>query len=94
MVGHVKKPKTEKVEKNVIVDTEAGLDRVPEIVNPSFDSVALSIVKRVGGGFNIIKVEIDSVNLTAGKVTIVAVAEGRAESVEKFKINVVKAGIV
>jgi len=92
MVGHVKKPKTLKSNEN-----DAGFEQFKreydcEVFVPN--AVALTTVKRADGKHDIITVEIDSVNLTAGKVTVIATEESRAAAVERFKINVVKHGIV
>lgn len=85
MVGHVKKPK------NIKTGDDGGLEVIiPEV----YDLLAFTILKKEGGGYDILSVEIDSSTLSTGEVKVVATAEGRAESVEKFKINVVKAGIV
>jgi hypothetical protein len=90
MVGHVKKPKSLGLSSNT-----SGLDGGLNVIEPTkYDLLAFTILKKEGGGYDIISVEIDSYTLSTGKVVVVATAEGRAESVEKFKINVVKAGIV
>lgn len=59
----------------------------------NFDAVSIAILKSETG-YNIVKVPIDSVNLVAGKLEVIDVATGKLEANEKFKINVVKHGIL
>jgi hypothetical protein len=59
----------------------------------NFDSVAITIVKS-STGFNIVKVPLDSINLVAGTIEVIDVAGDKLEANEKFKINVVKHGIL
>lgn len=59
-----------------------------------FDSVAVGILPRKEGGYNIIKVTVDSKGLEAGEVLVLDTAESRYEANEKFKIYVVKQGVI
>ncbi len=61
---------------------------------PIFDGVATGVLKLDNGKFQIVKVEIDVKNLKAGEVTVLDTADHKAEAVEKFKINVVKLGVI
>ena len=56
----------------------------------NLDKLALSVVEREGGGFNIIGIKYDGKNLVAGEVEILDTADGRGEATEKFKILVVR----
>lgn len=88
MGGHVKKPKEEKNVKPVIIPAEVPS---PDL---TIDGVALSVVKKADGTFLIIKVELDSTKLIANKVEVIDTATGRFEATEKFKLNVVKHGLI
>ena len=97
MAGHVKKPKTKTPELSEAAN-DAGIPTPERILVTAtrdfdFDSVALSIVKTTEG-YSILSVELDSKTLTAGKVTVLDTAGHKQEAVEKFKINVVKNGII
>lgn len=59
-----------------------------------FDGVALSVVKNSNREFKILKIAVDSKNLLAGEVEVVDVAGDRMEATEKFKILVVKNGLI
>lgn len=71
-------------------DFEAELQSVRQV----FDAVTVGIAPKVGGGFNILKVSVDSKGLEAGVVEVIDTAEHKAEANEKFKINVVKLGVL
>jgi hypothetical protein len=58
-----------------------------------FDSLALGIIK-TGTGYAIIKVPIDTKNLEAGALEILDTAENKWEANEKFKITVIKQGVM
>lgn len=61
----------------------------------SLSGTALSVVKKSNREFIIVKVPFDNVNLKiAGEVEIVDIAGDRAEATEKFKILVVRNGII
>ena len=90
MAGHVKKPKEEKNKPNVVL---TGITEIVQGTPAVFDSTALSIIKK-DGKFLIVKVEINSETLSTGQLTIVDTAENKFEANEKFKINVVKFGII
>lgn len=91
MVGHVKKPKENKNKKPIVIK-----DNIEEVPSPdlNIDAVALTIVKKTDGTFLILKVEVDSEKLVAGVVTVLDTATGKFEANEKFKLNVVKHGII
>lgn len=61
---------------------------------PVFDSVLLGISPRKEGGFNITKATLDSKSLEIGEVTILDTAESKFEANEKFKINVIRQGVL
>lgn len=61
---------------------------------PEMDAVALTIVKNATGGYNLVKVNLDSKRLVAGEVEILDTAESKGEAGEKFKILVVRNGIL
>lgn len=69
---------------------EEALKSEPQV----FDSLTMGIVPRKEGGFNIIKISVDSNGLEAGEVEVIDTAENKAEANEKFKINVVRLGIL
>ena len=71
-------------------DFEAELQSTPKV----FDVVTLGISPKEGGGFNIIKVLVTSKGLEAGNVEVLDTAEDKFEAIEKFKINVVKQGVL
>lgn len=68
---------------------EAELKGEPKV----FDAVTIGISK-TATGFNIIKVTVDSKGLEAGEVEVLDTAESKVEANEKFKINVVRQGIL
>jgi hypothetical protein len=82
----VKKTKTEVVSND---DFESALKSEPQV----FDSLTLGIV-RTATGFNIVKVPVDSKGLQAGELEVIDTADSRSEATEKFKINVVRLGII
>ncbi len=71
-------------------DFEAQLQSTPQV----FDAVTLGISAKKDGGFNIIQTKVDSKTLEAGEVTVIDTAENKLEAVEKFKINVVRLGVI
>lgn len=71
-------------------DFEAELKSETQV----FDVIALTIAPRKGGGFNILKVLVDSSDLEAGEVIILDEAENRMEAIEKFKIHVIRQGVL
>ena len=61
----------------------------------SLDGTALSVVKKSNSEFLIVKVPFDNINLRGtGQLEVVDTARDRAEATEKFKILVVKNGII
>ena len=61
----------------------------------SLDGTALSVVKKSNREFIIVKVPFDSVNLkVSGEVQVLDTAGDRSEATEKFKILVVKNGLI
>lgn len=70
-------------------DFEAELKGEPQV----FDTVTIGIAK-TAVGYSILKVSVDSKGLEAGEVVVLDTAESKAEANEKFKINVVKQGIL
>ena len=70
-------------------DFEAELKGDPQV----FDTVTIGIAK-TATGYSILKVSVDSKGLEAGGVEVLDTADGKAEANEKFKINVVKQGIL
>lgn len=68
---------------------EAELQSTPQV----FDTVTLGIAK-TASGYNILKVSVDSKGLEAGEVEVLDTAESKWEANEKFKINVIKQGIL
>lgn len=71
-------------------DFEAEL----QSVTATFDTPMLGISKRAEGGYNLVKVLIDAKTLEASEVEIIDTAESKWEANEKFKINVIKQGIL
>lgn len=71
-------------------DFEAALKSEPQV----FDGVAVTILKKAEGGYNIVKVALDSKSLEAGEVTLIDAADNKYEAIEKFKLNVVREGII
>lgn len=70
-------------------DFEAELQSTPKV----YDTITLGIAK-TEKGFNILKVSVDSKGLEAGEVEILDTAESKWEANEKFKIAVIKQGIL
>lgn len=60
---------------------------------PSFDGVAVTILKK-DGGYNIVKIPVDTKTLKTGQAEIVDTAESKAEAADKFKILVVRSGVL
>lgn len=71
-------------------DFEAELKGEPQV----FDSLALGVIPKKGGGFNLVKIAIDSKGLEAGELEVIDTATDRSEATEKFKINVIRLGIL
>lgn len=71
-------------------DFESALKGEPQV----FDSITLGIAPRKEGGFNIVKISLDSKGLEAGEVEVIDTAESKWEANEKFKINVIKQRIM
>lgn len=71
-------------------DFEAALKSEAQV----FDSVAVGVIPRKEGGFNIVKIAVDSKGLEAGELTVLDTAETKWEATEKFKIYVVKQGVI
>lgn len=95
MAGHVKKPKNKEPIKVVAsdeFDSEARLDGYGEVKFEATDQ-ALTIAKQ-GNKFLILKVEVNANTLSAGAVKVLDTADSKMEANEKFKINVVKLGII
>lgn len=93
VAGHVKK------EKQVKPNKVEPVKEVPKEVIEFFedkptDAKAITIADDGKGGFNILLIELNSVTLETGKVSIIDTAGSRYEAVEKFKINVVKNKII
>lgn len=82
-----------KESKNVVVsadDFEAALKSEAQV----FDSVTIGIAPRKEGGYNVVKISLDSKGLEAGDVEVIATAETKWEANEMFKINVIKLGVM
>lgn len=95
MAGHVKKPKEDKNKKPVVVASIETNEELNAFFAPNvYDAVAITSVKKADGTFLILKVEVDSEKLIAGAVTVLDTATGKFEANEKFKLNVVKHGII
>ena len=97
MAGHVKKPKTKepiKVVPATEFDSEAGLDSSYGEETLKTDCVAIAISPLKNGKYEILKVAVDSVTKRAGETTVIDTASSKMEANEKFKINVVKLGII
>lgn len=60
---------------------------------PTFDGLAVTILKK-DGGYSIVKIPVDTKTLKTGTVEIVDSAENKADAAEKFKILVVRSGIL
>ena len=71
-------------------DFEAELQSTPKV----FDTPMLGISKKSDGGYNIVKVMIDARTLETTEVEVLETAETKWEANEKFKINVIKQGIL
>lgn len=82
-----KKIKTESLSNE---DFESQLKGEPAV----FDTPMLGISKRTEGGYNIVKVLIDAKTLEASEIEVLETAENKWEANEKFKINVIKQGIL
>lgn len=61
---------------------------------PVLDCPLIGIAKNAAGGFNIVRVKIDAKTLDVGEVEVLESADSKFEANEKFKINVVKQGIL
>lgn len=61
---------------------------------PVYDRLAITILPKAGGGYNLAKILVDTKNLKAGALEIVDTADSRSEAAEKFKLLVVKNGIL
>ena len=94
MVGHVKKPKEGKNKKPVVIPLTEEIELAEFFAPNVYDGVALTIIKKADGAFLILKVEVDSEKLVAGAVTVLDTATNKFEANEKFKLNVVKHGII
>jgi hypothetical protein len=68
---------------------EAELQSTPQV----FDTVTIGIAK-TDSGYSILKVSVDSKGLEAGEVEVLDTAEGKWEANEKFKIHVIKQGVL
>lgn len=68
---------------------EAALKSEPKV----FDTVTLGIAK-TKDGYSIVKTYVNANSLEAGSVEILDTAENKWEANEKFKINVIKQGIL
>lgn len=77
--------------KAVVTDDgfEAELKGEPQV----FDTITIGMAK-TPTGYSILKVSVDSKGLEAGEVTVLDTAESKGEANEKFKIHVVKQGIL
>jgi hypothetical protein len=78
-------------------DFESALKSEPAVqVQPKFnpDSIALSSIRRPDGTFNLVSVEIDSTTLNTGKITVLDTADSKMEATEKFKMLVVRNGLI
>lgn len=71
-------------------DFEAALKSEPVV----FNSLTLGISPRVDGGYNIIKIPVDSKGLTLGEAEIIDTAESKWEANEKFKIQAIRLGVL
>lgn len=71
-------------------DFEAELKSEPKV----YDVITLGISNRADGGFNLLRVKVDSKGLEAGEVEIIDTAENKWEANEKFKIAVIKQGVL
>lgn len=71
-------------------DFEAALKGEVQV----FDALTMGIAPRVEGGYNIVKIALDSKGLEAGEVTVVDTAESKAEAIEKFKINAIRSKVL
>jgi hypothetical protein len=61
----------------------------------SLDGTALSVVKKSNREFLIVKIPFDNINLSGtGQLEVVDTAGDRAEATEKFKILVVRNGLI
>lgn len=84
-----KKPVTKSAEVSQ-EDFEAELKSEPKV----FDTPVLGIVKTTDGLYKIVKVMISAKTMEAGEPEILDTAESKSEANEKFKINVVRQGIL
>jgi hypothetical protein len=81
--------------KNVETLTQDEFESALKSEELSLDGTALSVVRKSNSEFLIVKVPFDSVNLKGtGELEIVDTAGDRAEATEKFKILVVRNGII
>jgi len=69
---------------------EAALKSEPQV----FDVTSLAISPRTGGGFNLVKVTLDSKSLEVGTVEVFDTAENKFEAIEKFKINAIRLQVI
>ena len=70
-------------------DFESELKSEPQV----FDAVTIGIAK-TPAGYSILKVTVDSKGLEAGEVEVLDTADSKVEANEKFKINVIRQGIL
>lgn len=80
-----------KIEKHVTSDADFEAELKGEV--QVFDTVTIGIAK-TATGFSILKVSVDSKGLEAGEVEVLATAESKVEANEKFKIHVVRQGVL
>lgn len=71
-------------------DFEAELKSEPLV----FNTLTLGISPRSDGGFNIIKIPVDSKGLKTGELEILDTAESKFEANEKFKIHAIRQGVI
>lgn len=81
--------------KSTQVLTQDQFESALKSESPTLQGTALSIVKKSNNEFFIVKVPFDNINLIeTGELEIVDTAKNKSEATEKFKILVVKNGII
>ena len=58
------------------------------------DTVALTTVACKDGSYKVLQIEVDSEGMTTGEVKVIETAATKYEAAEKFKLAVVKNGLI
>ncbi len=61
---------------------------------PTFDGIAISVLKHSVSSYSIVRIPVDSKSLKTGETEVVDTATSRTEATEKFKILVARSGLI